>query len=473
MSDEPAPGLAPRDHEAEGRARARRRRRNVAIGAVAALAVGLGVAELTTGLVSRAVDATGLTCGGGWSRIDADELDGMRVVRWGTPEAREQDLDPVDLTDLPPGLAEPSLTTAAFPDDGAYDPLLYPLGGDVVLQGAGYTEQTWVAADARTGEPLWGVATDGAVSGVQGVIGLLAVSGDRTDLTTLDARTGDELSCVGLDGAVLDVAPVGDRDLVVATDVGDAHEEDGSAYRLTRVDPVDGEVRWSTPVTAFPGGLHVAGGTIVVSSRSAGAITTGWQEDTGGDRDLVIGVDAETGRETWAHRDPAQSAVLDAVALPDGGTGALLLEVPDRQAWDEAQGEYVLLDDTGEQVWRTPATYRRDDVAAWHADGVGVVLEDLHPVGLDLGTGERLWRAEGAGLEGDVGLLTGGDGAVVVLANQRVEDDDGGRFVTHVLDIRTGALTVHEAPLRSFRVTDTYVISSTGATQLVIPRLER
>src|SRR5690606_41453346 len=64
-----------------------------------------------------------------------------------------------------------------------------------------------------------------------------------------------------------DLAPVGDRDLVVATDVGDAHEEDGSAYRLTRLDPVAGEVRWSTPVTAFPGGLHVAGGTIVVSSR--------------------------------------------------------------------------------------------------------------------------------------------------------------------------------------------------------------
>src|SRR5690606_7914040 len=343
---------------------------------------------------------------------------------------------------LPPGLDVPSLATAADPDDGAYDPLLYPLGRDVVLQAAGYTEQTWVAADARTGEPLWGVATDGGISAVQGRVGVLASKDGRTDLTTLDPRTGDELSCVGLDGAVLDVAPVGDRDLIVATDVGEVVDEDLSNHQLTRIDPVTGEVRWSAPVTAFPGGVHVAGGTIVVSSRGAGAITTSWRDGTGADHDLVVGAAAATGRAPWARRDPPQSAGLDAVALPDGGTGTLLLEVPDRQAWDEARGEYVLLDDTGEQVWRTPATYRRDDVAAWDADGVAVVLEDLHPVGLDLGTGERLWRAEGAGLEGDVGLLTGGDGAVVVLANQRVEDD-GGRFVTHVLDIRTGALTVH------------------------------
>lgn len=472
MSEGAPSGTTARDREAEEKSRSRRRRRRVAIGVVVALVAAVGIGELTVGLVSRAIDATGWTCGRGWDRIAEDDLADMHIIRWGTPEAREQDLDPADFTNLPPGLAEPSLTTAAFPADGDYDPLLYAMDGGVVLQSAGYYDQTWVAADSRTGEPLWGVETGSmGLSSVQGHVALLAEREDgRTDVTTLDPRTGEKLSCARLDGEVLDIDGIGAQDLVIALDVTSTGRSDESGYSLVRLDPLAGETRWERPVNAYPASVETEGELIAVSSDQVGAITTRWPSG-GGEDSVVIGIDASTGDEIWNHRPPSgQVATLGAMALPDGGTGTLLLEIADQQAWDSQHGDYVLLDAYGQALWTTPASYGRDDTTAWVADGVAIVLEDFHPVGIDLATGERLWEAEGSGLSDGIGMLPTGDGEVLVIADQQVEDEAGEkRFVTHVIDPATGGLTVHEAPLRSFEVTDSYVLASTGLTQLVIP----
>lgn len=460
MSEETPSGLTPRDRAGEEKARSRRRRRNVAIGVVVALVAAVGIGQLAFGLVSRAIDATGWTCGSGWSRIDDGDLADMRIVRWGTPEAREQGFEPDEFTDLPPGLAAPSLTTYADPPASGYDPSLYPLDGGVVVQASGYYDKSWVIADAQTGDPLWGVESGtSGFSTVQG-FGLVSAREDgRTDLTTFDPRTGDELSCVRLDGKVLHLDGIGE-DLVVALSIEGG---DDTSYRMVRLDPSTGKVAWDQPLGVHPATVHTAGGEIVISSRQVGAIATSWG---GGAPSSVVVLDPETGEQLREHDVPGgELAVVGTTALPDGGSGTLALSIPDREAWSDAIGEYVLIDDQGEELWRTVANFGRDDLAFWSAGDVLVVLEGYQPVGIDIRTGERLWQAEGAGMEDDIGVLDSGGGPVLVLSGQREESGD---FVTHLIDPRTGEVTVVDAPLHSFRLTDSYVLSTTARTQIVI-----
>lgn len=463
--DETPSGITPRDDRSVARVRGRRRRRKVVIGVVLALVAAVGVGQLAFGVLSRVIDATGWTCGSGWQRIDDDELTDMRIVRWGTPAAREQGFDPDDFTDLPPGLAEPTLTTAADPTAGEYDPLLYPLDGAVVLQADGYVDNTWVGADARTGEPLWGfTSSTSGFSSVQGYATLVSARDDgRTDLTTFDARTGEELACARLGGEVLDIDGVGERDLLVAL-----HGAADDTYRLVRLDPISGEVAWDEPLSVYPARVEAGPEQIVVSSRQVGAIVTQWGDSVG--VPTVVGIDAASGEQAWERTSAqGQMAVIGAAPLPGGEIGALALDISDRQAWDEATGEYVLLDGRGQELWRAPAAYGRDDLSSWTVDGVAVVLEDFRPIALDLSTGERLWEAEGSALEDDVGVL----GGHVVLTDQRADGEDGKtRVVTYVIDAHTGDFTVVDAPLRSFRVTDSYVLSTTGQTQIIIPLLD-
>ena len=455
--------LQPRDREAEREGRRRRRRRGVAIGAAVALVAGIGIAELTVGLVSRVIDATGWTCGRDWDRMAEADVAQSRLVRWGTPEAREH-VDPADFADLLPGLAEPSLTTEAFSDSGAYDPLLYPLGEGVVLQTAGDGDNTWVGADAVTGEPLWGISESEAsgFSTVQGRFSLLFEREDeRTDLVTFDARSGERLSCLRLDGSILDMTGVGGSEVVVALA--------GDGYRLVRLDPVAGEVVWSEPVGIAPSSIHAEGDVIAVSSSSIGRVATSWPTSQDPSTPL-LGLDARTGQEVW-HRPPdtGQRSAICLVPLPDGGTGTLLLEIADQREWEEGRGAYTLLDQSGEVVWSVPASVS-DSAQLWAIEGVVVVQEEYRPIGLDVLTGERLWEAEGGGQEDDVGLLTTEAGTVVVLADQRVETDGGEiTFVTDLIDPVTGETARHDVPLRSVRITDAYVLASTGSTQIVIP----
>lgn len=461
--------MAPRDREGEKKARSRRRRRGVAIGVAVALVAAIGVGQLAFGLVTRVIDATGWTCGSGWERVD--DLADMRILRWGTPEAREQGFDPADFDTLPPGLAQPTLTTLAEPPSGGYAPLLYPLDGGVVVQQSGYHDSTWVGADALTGEPLWGLASStSGFSTVQGYFALVSAREDgRTDLTTFDARTGEELSCVRLGGDVMHIEAVGDRDLVIAFRA----TSDQGGYRLLRIDPTSGEIAWDQPMSIAPTAVHAGADVITVSSDQVEGIATGWP--TSGDlSSQILGIDPATGEQTWERSSPeGQTAVVAMVELPDGGTAALTLDIADQQAWEESAGEYVLLDVRGEELWRIPASYGRDGIGSVTASGVVVVMEDYRPVGIDLATGERLWRAEGAGLEDDIGVLTVDGTDLVVLADQRAEGEGGEtQFVTHLIDALTGELTVLDAPLRSFDVTDSYVLTSTGLTQVVVPLAE-
>lgn len=447
-----------------------RRRRRITIGVAIAVVAALGAAQLAFGWVNRVIDATGWTCGGGWSHIDGEELAEMRVLRWGTPEVRDQGVDPEEFADLPPGLAEPTLTTPGIVESGVYDPLLYPLGEGVVLQGAGYTERSWVGADARTGEPLWGIDDDtSGFSTLQGRFSLVAARDDgRTDLSTFEPRTGERLSCVRLDGAVTAMTEVGDNDIAVALRTGDGDE---AATWLLRLDPVTGDERWRQALELAAVSIDSDGQVVSVSSTSVGSVSTSWV-DQGHTR--VVTLDASDGHEIGPIQpSEGQWTAADALTMPDGSSTTLLYGFTDRVAWSEGRATYALVDAGGSEVWRVESTKEQDELAAWVADGVVVVLDGWGLAGIDLVSGERLWSTEGVStrLQG-VALLQVEGTASLLVTDQRDEDAGETTFVSLVIDPATGDTETYDAALRDATVTDSYLLTSSGMTQIVIPLAE-
>ncbi|GAB2610866.1 outer membrane protein assembly factor BamB family protein [Pseudactinotalea suaedae] len=469
MSDEPT-GITPRDREQEAAHRAGRRRRRVAVVAVVGVVAAIGVAELSGGLVSRVIDATGLTCGNGWSEVDGDALADLRIPPWGTPEAREQGFDPEELMGLPPGLAEPSLTSWGIRETGRYDPTLYPLDQGVVLQGDGYTERVWVGADALTGEPLWGIEDDSSgFSTIQGRFMLVAGREDgRTDLTTFDPRTGEELSCVRLDGEVTAMTGVGDSDVAVALRSGEAGEDgEGSSYALVRLDPVVGGVVWSQPLAFGAAGLSADGEVIVASASSVETVVEIFSYGSPPTGPQVVGFDAGSGDEVWRLEQQGEQRVV-AVAtlgLPDGESGALILEIADRDAWDREEVRYRLVDPAGAELWSAPAALPFE-AGAWQVGGAVVLPEGSSSFAVDMGTGDRLWEEGPSLIPGDAVVL----GESVLMTDQLIRDEqDEEVFVSYLVDPITGERTEYRAAMRDAQLADSYLLTSSGMTQIVIP----
>src|SRR5699024_5363808 len=257
---------------AEGAERPRTRGRQkywIVAGAVVVLVAGLGVAEATGGVVTRFLDTTGITCGGSWERLPAEDLADYRLLGWDDAEVADLGFDRALLTDLPDELAQPTLATGkSSNDDDA--PTLLPLGDGVVLQASGYFDQTWVGSDAHTGEVLWGFTGDSGFSSVQGKFGLVSERDEnRTDLTTFDPRTGEKLSCIRLGGEMLQLTGVGDDDFIALLD-----NDDG--YVLIRLDPLTGETRWREEVDEPLPRLQTRDETVVLSRFAAVRISTSW-----------------------------------------------------------------------------------------------------------------------------------------------------------------------------------------------------
>ncbi len=467
---EPPSGITPRDHKVEERRRVAVRRRRIAVGVTVAVVSALGVAQLAFGWVNRLIDATGWTCGGGWERIEGGELADMHIIRWGTPEVREQGVDPEQFTDLPPGLAEPSLTSPGIVDSGAYDPLLYPLDGGVVLQADGYYDHTWVGADARTGEPLWGVAHDASgYSTIQGRFSLLAEREDgRTDLTTFDPRTGEKLSCVRLDGTITAMSAVGESDIAVALRSEEGDDEQ-STSALLRLDPVAGDEVWTGPLEHEVSSMITEGEDLAVSSSNVGLVTSGWFEQQ---QSAVVTVDAEDGH-LGGSIAPSEGrwVAIGGHSLPDGGSGTVLYGFEDQQAWSDREAVYMLVDASGTELWRVEAEAQQDDLRAWISDGVVVLSDGWGLMGVDVVTGEVLWRNGDLSVRWeDIAGLDADGVERLLVTDQRVEDEDGNtRFVALLVDPRTGESTRYDAALRSAVVTDSYLLTDSGMTQLVIP----
>ena len=466
------PELTPRDPAADERRQVRRRRGRIAALVAVALGVVVVVGQLAFGWVTRAVDATGLTCGTGWDRIDSDELAEMQVIRWGTPEAAEQGFDPNDFAEMPPGLAQPTLTTPSSSDPDVYDPILYPLGDGVVLQSGGFTDRTWVGADALTGEPLWGIAesSEGGFSTLQGYLMLVAERDDgRADLTTFDPRTGEKLSCVRLPGALQSVANVGEDDIVVAVRRELDDGTDNTASTLIRLNPATGATAWSTDLEITAAELYSDGNVVTASASVADNVV-----EYGGSvsEPAAISVDAGSGDELWRLAAEGRLlGVLAATTLPDGSSGTLLIELRDDDAEDGRPVDYVMLDGTGTEMWRVPALAQTYVTAAWAVDDLVIVLDDAHPLALDLATGEQRWASEVFVAE-DRAVVLDVDGAATLLVTEGQDISEDGsttRFFTSEVDIATGEVSEFDVPLRSAVLADGYLISVTGPTSIVVP----
>lgn len=88
-------------------------------------------------------------------------------------------------------------------------------------------------------------------------------------------------------------------------------------------------------------------------------------------------------------------------------------------------------------------------------------------------TGERRWES-GVFIGEDRAVMLDADGAATMLVtDRRVTSADGDlRLYSSEIDVATGVITDVDAPLRSARLADGYLISSTGQTQLVVPLAE-
>lgn len=469
MSHEPT-DITPRDRGQEADRRTGRRRRRIVVVAVVGVVAAIGVAELAGGFVSRVIDATGLTCGNSWSAVDDDDLDELRILRWGTPEVREQGVDPEEFVDLPPGLAEPSLTSWGIRETGRYDPMLYPLGGGVVLQGEGYSERVWVGADAVTGEPLWGIEDDS--SGFSTIQDRFMLVGgredDRTDLTTFDPRTGEQLSCVRLDGEVTAMTGVGERDVAVALRSGDPGEDgEGSEHALLRVDPVAGEVVWQQPLAFAAADLSAGGESIVASARHTETIVEVFHSGNAPTGPQLLAFDAASGSEMWRLEQQGEGrvAAIAILNLPDGESAALVLDVADRDAWQRAEVRYRLIAARGAEVWSVSASMPFT-AGAWQVEHAIVLPEGSSSFAVDLASGERLWEAGPSLVPGDAVVMDGS----VLMTDQPIRDEQDERvFVTYLVDAATGGATEYRAALRDARITDSYLLTSSGMTQIVIP----
>jgi outer membrane protein assembly factor BamB len=470
VTEESIAGVTPRDREREADRRVRRRRRRIAVVAVLGVVAAVGVAEVTGGLVSRVVDATGLTCGNTWNEVDGDELAELRVLRWGTPEVRDQGVDPETFVDLPPGLAEPSLTTSGVGATGDYDPILYPLGDGVVLQGNGYTERVWVGADAVTGEPLWGVEDDSSgFSTIQGRFSLIGEREDgRTDLVTFDPRTGQELSCVRLDGAVTAMAGVGADDVAIALRSGEAGEEgDGSEYSLVRVDPVAGEVVWSQPLVFSAAELSADDDVVVASAMNAASLVEIFSNGSSPTGAQVVAFDAASGTEAWhlEQRGEERVVAMATLSLPDGESAALVLEVADRDAWGREEVRYRLIDSAGAEAWSVDAALPLE-AGVWQVGDAVVLPEGATSFAVDVASGDRLWEEGPVLIPGDAVVLAGS----VLMTDQLIRDEqDEQIFVSYLVDAATGEATEYRAAMRDAQLADSYLLTSSGTTQIVIP----
>lgn len=441
----------------------RTRTRWIVGGVIVACVAGLGVAELTNGAVTQAIDATGITCGGDWKRLSADDIAEKRLISWSDPKAAEQGFDLAEFEDLPDGLAEPTLTTPNGTAEDEYDPSLYPLGDGALLQVDGYFGHTWVGADARTGDPLWGFEGDSGFTSVQGLFGFVSARVDaRNDLSMFDPRTGEKLSCVKLYGEVVKLTDLGeDRVLAILRSNND--------YFLTSVEPATGKILWRQDLEESMQWAYTDGETVVLSRFAAGLVASSWFGGSQGES-IVTGIDPKTGEETWRRASgEAQSAVLGLVPLTDGSVGTLVLDVANEAEWSDRHGEYAMLDETGEELWRTSASLEGMDDATkvWNAGPAAIVLDNHRPTAFDIETGEQLW-AEGSGLAGDVTVLPTKNGAAVLVTNQK---DDAG-FFTLLIDPATGEWQPYDAALRGVEAADGYLLASTGMTRIVIPFAE-
>ena len=251
---------------------------------------------------------------------------------------------------------------------GEQQPVLVPLGGDVVLASpatAGQGAGEFLAVDLPEGDVRWGRSyAGGAARG--GLVGddlVVLVGGPEPALVTLDAEDGDTVTClaVPVSGSPGDVTTLltdqAGADVVVVAG------PPAAAVTMSRVTPRDGELRWERRLDglAEAGSVTVVGDTVVVGRIAADPVRLADMAAAGGiAAPMVTAYSLTDGTEAWSY--PAGTDATGTAALvvgDDPGTdGVLVLTArsgrqPGRSGSAKATvAHLVALDGEGAQRWR-------------------------------------------------------------------------------------------------------------------------
>ncbi|SDE10864.1 outer membrane protein assembly factor BamB family protein [Rhodococcus tukisamuensis] len=289
-----------------------------------------------------------------------------------------------------------------------------------------------VGVDAGSGAVRWQVPADGLGGCAPRPLGESVVCfttgyDGRDEIVAVDARSG-EVTRTATDWMSFGIAVGGDR---VFTVEGNPEDADVRVHAGSVADPA---AHWSTPVEVSGGWEDVPGTAVLTVAGDVALVQVAGE---------AVGLDARTGRQTWARVVPdcVESAAIVAgpvtlVGRTDcsghlreiearAADGRVLTSVatgvaaqPERQVDPELPmviGDGAYDRTTGKRVWRS------DDIR--DATSVAVVGETVlvHAAdtasGIDLATGERLWQretdvaAEYVGYDGDVAYGGNGRGA--------------------------------------------------------------
>jgi len=343
----------------------------------------------------------------------------------------------------------PSVGT--FGDDGLV------LAGPGGIPGSEY-DGAVVAADAATGEALWGVGVTGYGAG-GGPVGdsyvTLGIPEDRApELAAYDLKTGDRQGCTtlgddmdtGFEPPLDSVALEGD-DVVVAWPADEG-------VTVGRFDPVDGDESWHTAVATTTNSVRVddLGSVLAVSQFDGEEIDTNKTLNQGqGHVRGVTALDAADGSVAWTWPDPEPDVLAGSVIVTgaDSDLGLVFaIEVSLADEDSDMVRDLVALDDTGAEVWREPLDSEYCNVGHWD-DLVVSSCPNAPLAARDESTGELLWSDPGdSDLVG--GLVRPQSGRSVDLGDgTRLQLADDGLIQ---VDVATGAIThlVTEEALGSY-----------------------
>jgi hypothetical protein len=315
------------------------------------------------------------------------------------------------------GLGDPfgDVVSGRFYAAGTPVPVLVPFSDDVVLVSPGQTSGSeqggaFRAVDVPEGSVRWARGYDGGAArgGMVGEEFVVLVGGAAPAVIALDPEDGDESSCVA--------APVGEASgdattLLTdqaGTDVAVVAGPPAAAVTMSRIDPVDGEVRWEEQLDGIveAGSVTVAADSVVVSRIGQDPVRLADMAAAGGiGAPMVTAYSLDDGSDRWSYPAADEAARTAALVVgSDTETGNLLVLTAERGRSGSSKAtvaRLAALGPDGTEVWST-----RLGPGYWSASSWGdvVVAQGAAPKGgarlrgFGGDDGELLWTLDSSSL---------------------------------------------------------------------------
>lgn len=243
-------------------------------------------------------------------------------------------------------------------------------------------DPVFVVTDPADGHPLWGLRQAEQRrtwdASARRFVSVGVPAGTSPEISVRRLEDGRQVWCARVPDTPVEAADPISTAVLENQDVLFLAGKVGS-QRLTSLSGSSGRVRWTQPLRGIDRGDFIGigqQGTLVVGGRPPYELS----EPPSPDRDVLSGLEADSGRTRWTHRVPAgttASAIGD-----DGGIVAML----QRAETDEL---VALDEETGRVLWRQSLAGADHDATV--RGGVVLVRTERRLAAHDLATGKPLW----------------------------------------------------------------------------------